>query len=56
MEPITIQEILDWTGAVPDRPVDAGQIVTEISKNTKTLKPGAVFVPLQQGRTYGMGR
>jgi len=47
VEPITIQEILDWTGAVPDRPVDAGQIVTEISKNTKTLKPGAVFVPLK---------
>ena len=47
MEPITIREILDWTGAVPDREIDPGLIVTEISKNTKTLSNGAVFVPLK---------
>ena len=53
MEPITIQEILDWTGAVPDREIDPALVIHQISKDTKTLEQGALFVPLKGARFDG---
>ena len=51
MEAIGLRELAAWCGAdaasCPDVPV------TEVSRNTKTLSPGALFVPLRGMRADG---
>ena len=44
MEPIRLKTAAEWAGADPAPLPDAE--ITEITRNTRTLQPGALFVPL----------
>lgn len=45
MEKITIEEIISWTGGIPDGDISVSEI-TGISTDTRSIKPGELFVPL----------
>lgn len=45
MEKITIEEIIRWTGGIPDGEISVTDI-TGISTDTRSIKPGELFIPL----------
>ena len=51
MEPIRLKTAAEWAGADPAPLPDAE--ITEITRNTRTLQPGALFVPLKGAKADG---
>ena len=51
MEPIKLKTAAEWAGADPAPLPDA--TITEITRNTRTLQPGALFVPLKGAKADG---
>ncbi len=52
MEPVTVDQLLSWTGGSLAQP-GAHPFVTSISTDSRTLAPGACFVPLAGQRFDG---
>ena len=57
MEPITLRTAAEWAGARNAGIENAGALpdaaVTDITRNTRTLIPGALFVPLKGSKADG---